>query len=177
MNKEEQFTKLYHQTYQMLLRYVIVKCDNLANVEDIVQNVYLKVYKLLDRKDISYFSNPMLIKLCKNELFRYYNLKNKFKSIFYDVKVEYCENIPSGQNIEKDLEIHLSLEEAWNMIQQQDLDVQKIAALYFLDDLSLKDISQLMHLNVNTVKSKLYRLIHLLKEGKGSDTHENERYL
>ena len=43
-------------------------------------------------------------------------------------------------------------------------DVQKIIRLRFYEELSLKEISQVMELNLNTVKAKLYRGLKLLKQ-------------
>ena len=83
MKANKDFNNLYDETYHQVLRYVIAKCDNLANVEDIVQNVYIKVYEVLDKKGIDYFERPipLLIKFCKNELFKYYNLKQRLEAL------------------------------------------------------------------------------------------------
>lgn len=42
---EERFNDIYNETYHTITRYVISKCDNLSNVEKIVQDVYLKLYR------------------------------------------------------------------------------------------------------------------------------------
>ena len=52
------------------------------------------------------------------------------------------------------------------LIQKEDIEVQKIAALYFLDDMAIKDIAKLLGLKENTTKTKLYRLINKLKDLK-----------
>ena len=52
------------------------------------------------------------------------------------------------------------------LIQKEDIEVQKIAALYFLDDMAIKDIAKLLGLKENTTKIKLYRLINKLKDLK-----------
>jgi DNA-binding CsgD family transcriptional regulator len=49
------------------------------------------------------------------------------------------------------------------LIQKEDMEVQKIAALYFWDEMTIKDIANLLGLNENTTKTKLYRLIKKLK--------------
>lgn len=167
MNEEKEFIKLYEKTYPVISRYVIVKCDNLSNVEDIVQNVYIKVYQIILKKGIDYFNNsiPIILKLCKNELFKYYSLKEKIKYILYDEKVNYqIENIPCHSNIENDFELKLTIEDAWNIIKKEDIITQKIAALYFYSDLKIIDISKFLKINTNTIKSKLYRLINKLKK-------------
>lgn len=49
-------------------------------------------------------------------------------------------------------------------IDKLEMDVQKIIKLRFLEDMSLKEISQITGLNINTVKTKLYRGLKQLKE-------------
>ena len=45
-----------------------------------------------------------------------------------------------------------------------ELDVQGIIRLRFFEELSLKEISRITGLNLNTVKTKLYRGLKQLKE-------------
>lgn len=163
MNSENFFQNLYNETYDTLVKYVTLKCDNISNVEDIIQNVYLKVYKQIKKKGIDYFKNPtpLLIKFCKNELFDYYNLKNKFNFIFNkgDDDEDIFNKLSSMQNIEEEYIIHDTLDNVWIKIKEKDLITQKIAIFYFLEGLTIKDISKLLKMNINTTKSKLYRLI------------------
>ena len=37
------FDELYYETYQDVLKYVIINCSNMEDVKDIIQNVYLEV--------------------------------------------------------------------------------------------------------------------------------------
>ena len=37
------FEKLYEETYQEILRYIVCKCSNIEDVKDILQTVYLEV--------------------------------------------------------------------------------------------------------------------------------------
>ena len=48
-------------------------------------------------------------------------------------------------------------------INQLDSDTQTIIKLRFFEDLPLKEIAQIMELNLNTVKAKLYRGLERLK--------------
>ena len=106
---DEQFNEIYDKTYHNTLKYIISKCDNLSNVEEIVQEVYIKLYKQI-KKDSTYIKsyNQFLIKLAKNELFKYYSIKNKFKVILnvsLEEKIDYIENIKDENiKIEEDIE-------------------------------------------------------------------------
>ena len=47
---DEQFNEIYDKTYHNTLKYIISKCDNLSNVEEIVQEVYIKLYKQIKKR-------------------------------------------------------------------------------------------------------------------------------
>lgn len=49
-------------------------------------------------------------------------------------------------------------------LEKLDLDVQGIIKLRFFEEMSLKEISSITGFNLNTVKTKLYRGLRLLKE-------------
>ena len=63
----------------------------------------------------------------------------------------YEKSYESDDDIEKELD-------------RLDLDVQGIIKLRFFEELSLKEISRIMGMNLNTVKTKLYRGLKQLKE-------------
>lgn len=62
---------------------------------------------------------------------------------------------------EKGYEVQEDLSEQINCLEE---DVQKIIKLRFYEELSLKEIAEIMELNLNTVKAKLYRGLKLLKQ-------------
>lgn len=63
---------------------------------------------------------------------------------------------------EKGFEIY---DDLYNQINQMEEDVQKIIKLRFFEELTLDEISQVLKMNLNTVKAKLYRSLKVLKVG------------
>ena len=47
-----EFDSIYNDTFNEIKRYVILKCRNIADVEDILQNIYTDAYKKL-KKNVS----------------------------------------------------------------------------------------------------------------------------
>lgn len=45
----EYFRGVYEETYQDMLRYAVIKTRNAADVEDILQNAYTKLYRRIER--------------------------------------------------------------------------------------------------------------------------------
>ena len=61
---------------------------------------------------------------------------------------------------EKQFEIH---DDLYTQIEQMEEDAQNIIKLRFFEELELNEIAQILRMNLNTVKTKLYRELRALK--------------
>jgi RNA polymerase sigma-70 factor (ECF subfamily) len=128
-----------------------------------MQNIYLRLYEILEggKYEIEEIK-PFLIKLARNELYKYYSLKEKFKFIFNKEDnmelSDILDNISDEKiNIEEELINRFMVDEIFTEIKKTDLLTQKIITLYYLQDFKINDIAQMLQLNESSVKSKLYR--------------------
>lgn len=55
-------------------------------------------------------------------------------------------------------------DDLYEQINHLDEEIQNIIKLRFYEELSLQEVSEVMNMNLNTVKSKLYRGLKLLKQ-------------
>ena len=82
----KQFEKIYNETYKNTLTYICSKCSNINDIDDILQETYIEVYKQLKKKKkvINYKSYIIFIE--KNKINQYFNESQKSKniSIFQD---------------------------------------------------------------------------------------------
>ena len=46
------FNSVYDKTYSDILKYIIIKCHNVNDANDIIQEVYLEFWKILNKKKI-----------------------------------------------------------------------------------------------------------------------------
>ena len=56
INKSE-FHEIYNKTYNSILKFIAVKCQNVEDINDILQDTYTELYKILqkiDNKKIAY---------------------------------------------------------------------------------------------------------------------------
>ena len=62
------FEKIYNNTYNNVRKYIICKCYNLNDVDDIIQETYMELYKKLkEKKEISNYQS-YLITIAKNKI-------------------------------------------------------------------------------------------------------------
>ena len=60
----------------------------------------------------------------------------------------------------------------WNYLKVKDVNTAKIFYLYFVQEMTLKEISQELKQNESTIKSNLYRMLKKLKKDFGGGKFE-----
>lgn len=136
--------------YRLAFSYVKNKDDAL----DVVQNAVCKALDHYESLRNEEAVKTWFYRILVNESVHFLNRRKRevLSGEDYDEQIPYYEK---QYEAEDDLEAQIDrLEE----------DVQKIIRLRFYEELSLKEIFQVMELNLNTVKAKLYRGLKLLKQ-------------
>ncbi|MBQ8510103.1 MAG: hypothetical protein IJ493_09385 [Clostridia bacterium] len=74
MDIDESFRQLYQQTYVLAASLVTARCRQTADAGDIIQEIYLEVYRILKKHGAAYIREPeaMVRRLAKQKLFWYY---------------------------------------------------------------------------------------------------------
>ena len=67
----EKFNEIYDNTYQSVLHYVVCKCANLSDVNDIVQEVYIEAYKKIIIKHKIKNTKAYVIGIAKHKIYQY----------------------------------------------------------------------------------------------------------
>lgn len=82
----KKFEKIYNETYNNTLKFIICKCSNLNDVDDIIQETYLEFYRVLKENKKILDKQAYIITIAKNKIIKYFKLNKKLKtiSIFQD---------------------------------------------------------------------------------------------
>jgi len=159
----ENFEEIYNDTYDRTLRYIICNCSNIQDVNDLVQETYLELYKLLQRKkeiELENFYN-YIIGIAKIRIQKHYG--NVQKNISLENE-DYYEQVPADIDIELDTINKLNAEKVWKFIKQKDILVVKVFYLYYYLELKISQIATELSLTESNVKNILYRTIKDIKE-------------
>jgi RNA polymerase sigma factor (sigma-70 family) len=166
------FEKLIRQYEGLVIHIVLPLIKNENDREDICQDVFMKVYEKLHTfqfrsklstwiGNIAYNTSLNYLKKNKNVL-----IDDIFKSDNYNYSAAY-ENIPDKNETQSPERILIKKEEN-NLLA---LAVEKLPAiqktlllLFHQDELSLDEISVIVEMPLNTVKSHLFRARSNLKE-------------
>lgn len=156
----KQFDLLYENTYFDVSKYVVCKCSNPEDVEDILQNIYLAVFKAVS-KNVN-ITNTYIMGIAKNKVKDYYrfNYKEKIVSLFSSKdNLEMIDTIPADVDIESSLIDKYDTDFVWEYLKSKKVIIFKVFYLYFKLELTIKEISECLSLTESNVKHYLDRTI------------------
>lgn len=150
----DKFDVVYNESYKDISRYVVLNANNIGDVKDILQNIYLEVYKNIDKvSDKNY-----VFGIAKNVLKKYY----RFKFLRKD-DTEITDNIKSNINLEKIVMDKFDTELVWKYLKKKNNNIAKIIYLYYYEDFTIKEIANSLNLTESNVKNYIYRTLKELR--------------
>lgn len=167
------FNKVYDDTIKSVTRFIVSKCSNFEDAEDMVQSVYTRFYQRISQKGYEDIESPeaFLINIAKFECKTYFSVKKKNEKIssFADYSEEEMVNIEAEMSKpQKSLEDimcnKLMAKKIFDDIVNTDEVTGQIFYLHFVCDMKLEEVASTLDINISTVKNKLYRTIERLRK-------------
>lgn len=151
----EALGRLYNRYRTQVFRTALAITRDQQAAEDILQEVFLKLHRYGERIDQTVSLAPWLYRVTANLCYTFLSRQNRWLAALEDV----IENVMAPTN-RTSPEIQMEQGEVQEVIQQA-IDLlnpnQKIViVLYYLADLSLKEIALILDVPEGTVKSRLY---------------------
>ncbi len=85
----KEFEQIYAETYNLILKYVILKCSDLDDVNDIIQETYMDFYWALKENKKIQDKKAFIIGIARNKIRKCINSKNQSKTTsIYQEKAE-----------------------------------------------------------------------------------------
>jgi len=164
MADQQHFEQIYLSTYNKVLKYIVMHSSNLEDVNDIVQESYIKLHDLICKNQVELKEDlsPFIIGIAKNKMKDFYRKKNKFNFFSHirnDENLDVLDMIPDPINIEEIVISSELIEDIWNFLKEKKAIIGKIFYLYYYLNMSIKDIASELNLNESNVKNHLYRTI------------------
>ena len=164
----EKFNKIYDETYFDVLKYVIIKCHNINDSNDIIQEVYCELWKILCKKELDDSNiKSYLIGISINKIKKHYTLIQKFKTISIFNKnddIELIDCLKNGIDLEDLVIRNDEWDGIWYYIKsKKNQNIPKIFYLYYVLDLTIKDISNELSVSESYVKNVIYRTLNELR--------------
>lgn len=162
------FNEVYEKTYHNVVKFVVCKCSNMDDVNDIIQEIYIDVYKKILNHGSFDNIDSYIMGIAKNKVKKHYNLLYKLRTISLfessEDSLELLDKIPSDVNIEKIVLDKSDIELIWKYLKKKKIDIQKIFYLYYDLDLTIKEIARELDLSESYIKNCLYRTLKELQK-------------
>lgn len=161
----DEFEDLYRDTFPSVSKFIFFKIPNKHDVDDLVQSVYTDFYRVLvEKKQRPDNIMAYLMTMAKSEIAHYYRNRDAF-----GLQVDTKEHDPFEQ-------IPDDHDEALAVIERSTVDViytqigklpdvdQKILVGHFKYFMTFAELAKQLDLSENTVKTRYYRAIALLRD-------------
>ncbi len=169
---QDDFEKIYRETYNKILKFAIVRCNNLNDVNDIIQDTYIELFNKLKKKSKIELDNVegFLYGITNNVIKRHYFKKKNEKvvNLFNDQNEETIE-IKDDFDLEQNIITKENAKEVWDFLKKKDLITAKIFNLYFALDMKISEIAEELQLQESNIKNRIYRTLKEIKKELGKE--------
>ncbi len=157
LNKEKYLKKMIEKYSNMIYRLAMARTGNRDMSDDIYQEVFLRLAKKLPQFENEEHEKAWLIRVTIN------CSKNMMNSGFLRHRAELDENL-TFETPER--------HEIYYAVQKLSLKYKTVIHLYYYENYSIKEISKILRVNENTVKTRLARARKELEKSVGGDSNE-----
>ncbi|MGP7817367.1 sigma-70 family RNA polymerase sigma factor [Niallia sp. 01092] len=155
LSKNEKLVWLMDQYGDMVIRLAYTYVKKKEAAEDISQEVFVSCYKHLDefKENASYktWIYRITVNKCKDVLKSWH-----FRNIFNKDTTKLLSPIPVKESVERN-------EDIFNKVLALPVKYREVIILYYYEDISIREISDLLGVKSNTVKTRLHRGRNALK--------------
>lgn len=160
---KEAFGTLMKRYEEKMTRYARRFLSSGADIQDVVQEVFIKAYVNIKSLDTSRRFSPWLYRIAHNECVNVLKKKSREKVSFLNLDVVFP-HLPSGKKTSDDLtrdEIRQALDQRLGLLP---VKYREPLILYYFEDMDYSEIAAMLHIPRSTVGVRLTRGKTLLKK-------------
>ncbi len=153
------FTVLIQRYEQKLFKYIRrLTSVPVEDVEDLLQEVFIKVYKNLNGFDDDLSFSSWVYRIARNHVIsNYRKFKNMPKKIYFDETNDVFERLASELDIEGEVDKKILTNKVRELLGQLDDKYREVLVLNFLEDKSYAEISDILKKPMGSVATLISR--------------------
>lgn len=156
MNKKQLFEKYITTNIDNAYRFAYTYTKNKYDAEDVLSESIVKALNAADSLQSPEYIKQWFYKIIANTAITYLKKKNRFSEF------SALENETAIEDDHSELDL-------MSILDKLEIKYREIVVLRFLEDMTIKEISQVTGVNESTVKTRLYRALEILKIEMGDD--------
>lgn len=150
MKKESEFASYLVNLGEEVFHFLLTKGAKKEDAEDVIQNTFYKVYILLD--DLTEHTlRPWFFRVALND---FIDMKRKKEHHTVHLTEEIYSTI---QQTDRELDAIFNKDEVFYLLRDVKTEYREIFFMKYYYDFSYEEIADLLDIQVNSVKQKLYR--------------------
>lgn len=154
MEHYDTFNRVYDTTRDALLRWLVPRVRSSADVEDLMQDVYRKLYRQMVRRGGVREPEKYLFGIAKKELARFY----RCKALVTVSEAPLSDALPDGEPTPEDWAVFRDrADEVWRIVQQEPLPSYQAFTLYYGFSVPTEQIASELGLSEDAVRRRLSR--------------------
>lgn len=156
------FETLYERYHQKMFGFFSKTLNDSIKAEDFTHDLFIKIIEnpasFDASKKFSSWLYAIAINMCKNE-WRSNESRNKNHEIIKSVTQHF-----TSANAEKQIDFKMFKQQLESVYENFDGNTKLLYNLRFQQELSIKEIAEILNIPEGTVKSRLFNMIHSLSE-------------
>lgn len=162
---KKQFEKVYEAEIDSLFRYCAFRISSREQAMDIVQDVFIEFWQILNKDEKVQNSRAFLFAVLRNRIIDWYRKK---KAVSLDLMLENNEDKqafePIDSKSEDDIILSAESKRVVEMINTLDANYQEVLYFRLVEDLQPEEIASLLKINANTVSVRITRGLAKLRD-------------
>lgn len=174
----EAYRTLYEITVQDVYRTVRFLVTNLTDTDDIVQEIYISVYRSLQHYDLTRPFRPWLMAIAIRQIQTY--RRQRWRQFRLLQKAEVREEIQ--QDFSPELADKMSQQALIHAVNKLPFKLKQVVILHYLNQYTQEEIAEILSIPLGTVKSRIHAALQKLRKkqtllplisGKVENWHES----
>jgi len=152
---QEEYSEIVDRYQAKLIRYVFQLLQDEDKAQDVVQNTFIKAFVNLQSFNTKKKFSSWIYRIAHNESINY--IKKYKKEILIKSEGWFENVVDDNRNIEEDLEkkeVRIAIKKSINELP---INYRSVLVLYFFEDRSYEEISDILRIPVGTVGTRLGR--------------------
>lgn len=162
--QSEKFGELMRRYSPKLFRYGKQFLRDIDNIEDVVQDVFIKTYQNINSFDATQRFSPWIYRIAHNTYINYIKKQNRGPLYLFDFDIVMSHTVSEEDPIIKEREQKEIKEIVEKGLSQIEPKYREILVLYYIEDLSYKEIADILQVPIGTVGVRVMRAKKILKE-------------
>lgn len=161
---QQAFIKAYDLYVDQIYRFIYFKVGSKEEAEDLSSLVFLKTWGHIRTNGLTTYTSlkPLLYKISRNIIIDHYRKTNREKSLIIN-NLENLDIIDDKQDIIKKTDSKIDLLVIETKLPQLKDEYREIIILRFINDLSIKEIAEILNKSKGNIRVLIYRALNALK--------------